>query len=42
MVHIARKLVVKVYGNVCSIKYNLCLEASVLKLNYGLTMIYSF
>jgi hypothetical protein len=33
MVYIARKLVVKVYGNVYRIKYNLCLEALVLKLN---------
>jgi hypothetical protein len=30
MVHIARKLAVKVYGNVYSVKYNLCLKALVL------------
>jgi hypothetical protein len=29
MVHIARKLAVKVYGNVYNIKYNLCLKALV-------------
>jgi hypothetical protein len=29
MVHIACKLAVKVYGNVYSIKYNLCLKALV-------------